>query len=87
MRLLNFLLANSIYRIRVLGRENVPGKGGALLVSNHLSLVDAMLLSATIDRPIRFLMFSDIYERPLIRPLARYTGPEVRKVVPLARRG
>src|SRR5215813_7915736 len=55
LRLMNFLLANSIYRIRVLGRENIPGKGGALLVSNHLSFVDAMLLSAAIDRPVRFL--------------------------------
>jgi acyl-[acyl-carrier-protein]-phospholipid O-acyltransferase/long-chain-fatty-acid--[acyl-carrier-protein] ligase len=71
LRLLNWVLTHSIYRMRVLGRENVPGNGGALLVSNHLSFVDAMLLSASIDRPIRFLMFSDIYEKPLIRPWAR----------------
>jgi acyl-[acyl-carrier-protein]-phospholipid O-acyltransferase/long-chain-fatty-acid--[acyl-carrier-protein] ligase len=71
MRLLNCLLTHSIYRIRVVGRTNVPETGGALLVSNHLSFVDAMLLSASINRAIRFLMFSDIYERPLVRPWAR----------------
>ncbi len=74
LRLLNWVLTHSIYRIHVEGREHVPQKGGALLISNHLSLVDALLLSASTDRRIRFLMFSEYYDRPLIRPLARVAG-------------
>src|SRR5881409_2838361 len=71
MRLLLWLATNTIYRIRVNGRENIPSKGGALLVSNHLSFVDALLLIASTDRFIRFLIFKDIYERPFIKPFAR----------------
>ena len=71
MRLILWLGTNTIYRIRVEGRENVPAKGGALFVSNHLSFIDAMLLMASTDRFIRFLIFKDIYERPFIKPLAK----------------
>jgi len=39
------------------GRENVPARAGALLTPNHVSMADAVLLIASIDRPIRFLMF------------------------------
>jgi acyl-[acyl-carrier-protein]-phospholipid O-acyltransferase/long-chain-fatty-acid--[acyl-carrier-protein] ligase len=53
------------------GRENVPERGGALFVSNHMSLVDALLLIGSTDRPIRFLIFKDIYDHPIIHPLAR----------------
>jgi len=71
VRLLLWLLTSSMYRIRVVGRENIPGKGGALFVCNHLSFIDGMLLMACTDRRIRFLMFKDIYEHPVIRPFAR----------------
>jgi acyl-[acyl-carrier-protein]-phospholipid O-acyltransferase / long-chain-fatty-acid--[acyl-carrier-protein] ligase len=72
--LLRFVLwaaTHSIYRIRVEGRENIPPSGGALFVSNHVSFVDALLLIASTDRPIRFLMFKGIYDLPYIKPLAK----------------
>jgi acyl-[acyl-carrier-protein]-phospholipid O-acyltransferase/long-chain-fatty-acid--[acyl-carrier-protein] ligase len=71
LRLLLWFFTRSVYRIRVMGRENIPVKGGALFVSNHLSFVDVLLLMSSTDRRIRFLMFKDIYDRPLIRPFAR----------------
>src|SRR5439155_18894861 len=71
VRLLLWLLTHSIYRIRAIGRENIPAEGGALLVSNHVSFVDGLLLSVATDRPIRFLVFSEIYNRWWIRPWAR----------------
>jgi acyl-[acyl-carrier-protein]-phospholipid O-acyltransferase/long-chain-fatty-acid--[acyl-carrier-protein] ligase len=71
VRLVLWLATHSIYRIRVEGRENVPERGGALFVSNHMSLVDALLLIGSTDRPIRFLIFKDIYDHPLIHPFAR----------------
>jgi acyl-[acyl-carrier-protein]-phospholipid O-acyltransferase/long-chain-fatty-acid--[acyl-carrier-protein] ligase len=74
LRLVLWVLVHSVYRLRVDGRENVPAKGGALLVSNHLSFVDALVLTASIDRPVRFLIFKDFYDHPLIHPFAVMGG-------------
>ena len=71
MRLVVWVLVHSVYRMRVQGRENIPAKGGALLVSNHLSLVDALLLGGSTDRHVRFLMFKGLYDRPIIGLFAR----------------
>ena len=71
LRFLLWLLTHSIYRIKVEGRDNIPERGGALFVSNHMSFVDACLLIASTDRTIRFVMFKDIYEHPIIHPFAR----------------
>ena len=65
LRFVLWLLTHTVYRIRVEGRDNIPGKGGALFVCNHLSFVDALLLLASTDRQVRFIMFKDIYEQPL----------------------
>ncbi len=73
-RLLAWFVTHTIYRIRVIGADNIPEKGGALFVSNHLSFVDAALLMASTDRSIRFLMHRDYYERPFIKPFARMMG-------------
>ena len=50
---------------------NIPRRGGALLVCNHMSFVDAVMLLAAARRPIRFLIFKDIYDLPLIKPFAK----------------
>ena len=74
LRLLLWIATHTLYRIHLEGRENVPSKGGALLVPNHVSMVDAVLLIASIDRPIRFLMFKGSYDHPLVKPFARIMG-------------
>ena len=71
LRLVLWMLTHSLYRIRVQGRDNIPETGGALFVVNHMSLIDACLLIASTDRPIRFLMFKRIYDLPYIRPFAK----------------
>jgi acyl-[acyl-carrier-protein]-phospholipid O-acyltransferase / long-chain-fatty-acid--[acyl-carrier-protein] ligase len=71
LRLVLWMATHTIYRIRVEGRDNIPEEGGALFVANHLSLVDALLLIASTDRPIRFLMFKGIYDLPYIKPFAK----------------
>jgi len=71
LRFVLWCVTNSIYKIRVVGRDNIPAKGGALFVCNHLSFADALLLIAATDRPIRFLMFKDIYESRWIKPFAK----------------
>src|SRR5450432_3793809 len=71
IRVIVWLLTHTIYRLRVVGRENFPRTGGALLVSNHMSLVDALLLMGASRRPVRFLIFKDIYDQPYIKPFAK----------------
>ena len=69
--LLLWLLTHTFYRVRTVGAANIPATGGALLVCNHLSLVDALLLAASVRRHIRFIMYKGIYEQRWIRPIAR----------------
>jgi acyl-[acyl-carrier-protein]-phospholipid O-acyltransferase / long-chain-fatty-acid--[acyl-carrier-protein] ligase len=71
IRVIVWLLTHTIYRLRVVGRDNFPQTGGALLVSNHMSLVDALLLMGASRRPVRFLIFKDIYDLPYIKPFAK----------------
>ncbi len=70
-RLILFFATRTVYRVHVIGRDNFPEKTGALLVCNHMSLVDVALLIAATDRPIRFIMYQGIYDQPLIKPLAK----------------
>ena len=71
MRLVLWVLTHTFYKIRVVGRENIPPRGGALFVANHMSLVDALLLIGSTDRTIRFLIFKGIYDLPFIKPFAK----------------
>ncbi len=59
-------LAHTLYRVRVLGRSNVPSEGGALLVPNHVSFADGLFLFASTDRPIRFVVYAPYFEKPLL---------------------
>jgi len=71
VRLVLWMATHSVYRIRVEGRENIPETAGALFVANHMSFVDALLLIASTDRPIRFLIFKGIYDLPFVKPFAK----------------
>jgi acyl-[acyl-carrier-protein]-phospholipid O-acyltransferase/long-chain-fatty-acid--[acyl-carrier-protein] ligase len=70
-RLILFFITHTVYRVKVVGRENFPDKAGALLVCNHMSFVDAALLIASTDRPIRFLIYQGIYDNPIVKPFAK----------------
>ncbi len=74
LRFVLWMLTHSLYRIHVEGRDNIPEEGGALFVANHMSWVDALLLIASTDRPIRFLLYEPIYRKPFIHPFARILG-------------
>ncbi len=65
------LLSATLYRVRVRGAENVPAEGGGLLVANHMSFVDGLLLMASTHRPIRFLVYSDYYYHRWLHPFMR----------------
>jgi acyl-[acyl-carrier-protein]-phospholipid O-acyltransferase / long-chain-fatty-acid--[acyl-carrier-protein] ligase len=74
LRLIVWMVTNTIYRIKVEGREHIPQHGGALLAPNHVSMADAALLIASTDRPIRFMMFRDNYEIPWLKPWLKILG-------------
>ena len=78
-RLFLWALTHTFYRIRTIGRENIPEKGGALFVSNHLSMADALFLIASTDRNIRFIMDREQYDKWWVRPFARML-----KVIPVS---
>ena len=73
-----WLVTHTIYRIWVTGLENLPRRGGALLISNHVSFVDWLLLMAAADRPLRFLMGKEYYDKFWVRPFA-----SVPRVIPI----
>jgi acyl-[acyl-carrier-protein]-phospholipid O-acyltransferase / long-chain-fatty-acid--[acyl-carrier-protein] ligase len=60
IKFLAWLATHSVYKIRVHQRENIPEQGGAILVPNHISWLDGLLLFATSSRQIRMLIDSDI---------------------------
>jgi len=74
LRFMLWLATHSLYRIRIEGRENIPETGGALFVANHMSFVDALLLLASTDRPVRFLIYKGIYDLPYVKPFAKIIG-------------
>ena len=74
VRFVAMLITRTVYRIRVLGLENLPIEGPALLVSNHVSFMDAVQILAVQQRRIRFLMDRKIYDRNKLRPLFKLMG-------------
>ena len=67
MRFLVWILVNTLYRVRPTGLENIPDRGPAVLVCNHISFVDALLVGGSIRRPVRFVMYFRIFQIPLLR--------------------
>jgi 1-acyl-sn-glycerol-3-phosphate acyltransferase len=66
MRFVAFVLTRIVYRFQVRGDEHIPTTGAALLVSNHVSFVDPVLLMAASPRPIRFIMDHEIFRIPVL---------------------
>jgi len=67
VRFLAWVLINVLYRIRPTGLENVPHRGPAIVVCNHVSYMDPILLTGCIRRPMRFVMYYRIFQIPLLR--------------------
>jgi 1-acyl-sn-glycerol-3-phosphate acyltransferase len=80
MRFLSWVLVRALYRLRAQGIEqNVPDEGPGLIVCNHVSYMDALILSASIPRPVRFVMYWKIFEIPVMSWIFRTA-----KAIPIA---
>ena len=79
LRLLCYGLAHLLYRLRVAGAEHVPAKGAAVLVANHVTFVDWMVIACATQRPIRFVMDNAYANAWLVRRVLADA-----KVIPIA---
>ena len=79
MRFLCWLLIHTFYRLEKKGLENIPQEGAAVLICNHVSFVDPLVILAASPRPIRFVMDHQIFKTPIVSFVFR-TG----KAIPIA---
>src|SRR5690606_39232862 len=61
LRVILKMVLRIIYRIRVMGEMNVPENGGALMISNHVSWVDALIIGAACPRDVRFVAAEEFF--------------------------
>ncbi len=66
MRLLIWLVIHTVYRVDKIDLDKIPETGPAVLICNHVSFVDALILAGSIKRPIRFVMYYRIYQLPIL---------------------
>jgi 1-acyl-sn-glycerol-3-phosphate acyltransferase len=81
LRFVAWVASHLAYRFKIQGEENIPVAGPAILVCNHVSFVDAVLLMAASPRPIRFVMDHRIFKVPVLGALFRLA-----KAIPIAPR-
>lgn len=79
LRFVIWCLSHVMYRLKVVGRGAIPADGACVLVSNHVSFVDWMLIAAACPRPVRFVMYHRFLKLPLVGFLFRDA-----KVIPIA---
>ena len=79
MRFLSWVLVRTLYRLRARGIDHIPDEGAALVVCNHVSYMDALILAASIPRPVRFVMYYRSVDIPVMRWIFRTA-----KAIPIA---
>ena len=79
MRFLAWGLTSLLYRIRVVGEQHIPHSGPAIIVCNHVSFVDALVIGGAVRRPQRFVMYYRIFDVPLLNFIFRNA-----KAIPIA---
>ncbi|MCB9882290.1 MAG: AMP-binding protein [Planctomycetes bacterium] len=82
LRAFAYLVTHTIYRMRVLGGENVPARGACVLAPNHVSFADAMFVLAATDRNVRFLAEDEQFRSWVFGPLLR-----MNRAIPISSKG
>jgi 1-acyl-sn-glycerol-3-phosphate acyltransferase len=81
MRFITWILIHTMYRIEKHGLEYIPAEGPAVLVCNHVSFVDALIIGGVVQRPVRFVMDHNVFNLPILNFVFK-TG----KAIPIASR-
>lgn len=79
MRFLVWVITHTMYRVRHVNLDAIPDTGPAVIVCNHVSYMDALILAGACRRPIRFVMFEPIFRIPILKFIFK-TG----KAIPIA---
>ena len=74
LRFIAWLLVKAVYRLRTSGLAHIPHEGAAVLVANHVSFADAVIIMGASPRPIRFVMDHRIFRTPLLGFIFRHCG-------------
>ena len=67
MRFVVWILVHLVYRIKKVDLDNIPEEGAAIVACNHVSLMDALIISGCVRRPIRFVMYHKVFNIPFLR--------------------
>ena len=79
LRFVDWILINTLYRVQTRGLENIPEHGPAILVCNHVSFMDPLIILGSVRRPVRFVMYYKIFNIPLVKNVFRAA-----KAIPIA---
>ena len=74
MRFIIWILIHTVYKVEKNGLENIPDEGACVLVCNHVSFVDALVIAGSIQRPVRFVMDYRIFKIPVLNFVFRTAG-------------
>ncbi|MFP5387455.1 MAG: MFS transporter [Bacteriovoracia bacterium] len=78
-RFIAVIIGRIIYKLNIKGNENIPNEGPGVLIANHVSFVDWLLIAASVKRPVRFVMHYSFMKIPFMSFLMRGA-----KVIPIA---
>ena len=79
MRLVAWFLVSMVYRVKYKGLDNIPAEGPVVVVCNHVTFIDPLILGGRIRRPVRFVMYYKIFQQGLMKPLFKAA-----KTIPIA---
>lgn len=74
IRFVIWILSHTIYRVQHNNINNLPEEGGCVVVANHISFFDALLLAGSFKRPLRFVMYEPIYRLPVLNSFFKAVG-------------
>jgi 1-acyl-sn-glycerol-3-phosphate acyltransferase len=79
LQFLVWMLVSTLYRIDRRGLENIPRTGPAIVICNHVTFIDALIVGGCVHRPVRFVMDHNLLEIPLLGPIFKMA-----KTIPIA---
>lgn len=79
LHLAAWFLARVMYRVKVMGLENIPKKGPAILICNHVAFNDWLVVGGCMPRPVRFVMYKGMFNLPVVKTICARG-----KVIPIA---